>query len=77
MAKEAKVNPEKEKKRAELKERFQEYANKSKCETMGEFMTKWNKSNKEKIQDMVKIQDTIIIHLNSNTVAIQSNMRLG
>lgn len=72
------VNPEKEKKRLDLKERLQEAADKKDCKFVGDFMNKWNKSNKEKIQDIVKIQDQLIIHMNSCSVSIHTDyMRLG
>lgn len=67
------VNTEKEKKIIELTERFQAAFDLKDCQYLSDFLTKWNKNNKEKIQDIVKIKDQIIIHLSQYTISVHSD----
>ena len=69
------VLTEKEKQLLDLQNRLSEEAKKHKY--MDDFMNKWNKSNKEKIQEIVKIQDRIICHFNSYHISFEGKLKLG
>ena len=66
---------EKEQKQLELKNRLIEES--LKHEYMGDFMNKWNKSNKEKIQELIKIQNRIICHFTGYYISFEGNLKLG
>lgn len=66
---------DKEQRILEVKNRLIEEANKH--EYTGDFMNKWNKSNKEKIQEIVKIQDRIICHFNSYHINFEAYLKIG
>lgn len=67
----------KELKHQEVKKRVEELQEKKKFKYMGDFMNYWNKNNKEKIQECVKIERQIIFHFNGFSINIASDMRLG
>lgn len=66
---------DKEQKLIELKQKLIEEAGKH--EYTGDFMNKWNKSNKEKIHEIVKIQDRIICHFNTYHINFIGKLKIG
>lgn len=65
---------EKEKKYKELKNKLQAEVDKKKQEFMSEFMKAWNLKNKEKIQEMVKLDNVILMRFSGGvTLSIYSD----
>lgn len=64
---------DKESKNKDLKERLQKFCDKSGKISMSEFMKNWNLKNKEKITEMVKLNDTILVRFGNNTLHIFTN----
>ena len=65
---------EKEKKYKELKNKLQAEVDKRKHEFMSEFMKAWNLKNKEKIQEMVKLDNVILMRFSGGvTLSIYSD----
>ena len=59
---------DKEQKYIELQERVQKACTKK--ISMGEFQKNWNNKNKEKITEMVKLNNTILVRFGSHTVHV-------
>ena len=68
---------EKEKQLIELQAKLQELSNKKEKQLMSSFKEEWNKKNKEKITEMVKIQDRCIIRFNNSSVTITGGFIIG
>ena len=65
---------EKEKQLIELQAKLQELSNKKEKQLMSSFNEEWNK---EKITEMVKIQDRCIIRFNNSSVTITGGFIIG
>ena len=66
--KKTKTQIDKEQKYLDIKQRI--YKCCTKKTNMGEFMKNWNLKNKEKISEMVKLNNTILIRFGNHTLHI-------
>lgn len=64
---------DKEAKNKDLQTRLQKLCDGKEKICMSDFMKNWNLKNKEKITEMVKLQDTILVRFGNNTIHLFTN----